>query len=41
MLEEEAKFSSFLLHASDRQDYMNNNMVEEEEEDDDEVNSLF
>lgn len=36
MLEEEAKFSSFLLHASDRQDYMNNNMVEEEEDDDDE-----
>ena len=36
MLKEEAKFSSFLLHQSDRQDYLDSNMVEEEEEEEEE-----
>ena len=40
MLKEEAKFSSFLLHQSDRQDYLDSNMVEEEEEEEEEVKTL-
>ena len=40
MLKEEAKFSSFLLHQSDRQDYLDSNMVEEEEEEEEEEDEV-